>query len=433
MATAAGQRYDWFVDHVRAGTLDEAAAEEGFAPNFLAAVPPAQVVQVATALAEVITGEVLSWKDGPHQIEVRYDSTVAHAVVEPEPPHRFIGLRFQPATQRLDDPRLVDPPSSARGETGQALDALRAEYQRHGAVGVVAAVFTDGGDDVLWAASIGYADLEAGRPMDIDAPMLAGSISKLVTAVVVLQLVAAGDIGLDDPVNRHLKTIRVADDRVTIRHLLTHTAGISSQFDHYAVEVPSVVDVLGPVAAVDFEPGARREYSNGGYAVLGEVVATVTALPYSQVVQSRVFDPLRMTSSSLAMTWPDGVGPGYDAADGTAVPVERKVPVVPSSGGLCTTAADLGRFAAGWKTLLSDEMAQAAVTPQVDGDPAQGFGWVLGTIGGTRVQGHAGAVLGFSSSLVCLPDTGHCGVVLANRNIGAEAINLAVLTATLRA
>lgn len=433
MATAAGQRYDWFVGHVRAGTLDEAAAEEGFAPNFLAAVPPAQVVQVATALAEVIKGEVLSWKDGPDQIEVRYDGTVAHAVVEPEPPHRFIGLRFQPATQQLDDPRLADPPFSAHGEPGKALDALRAEYERHGAVGIVAAAFTDGGDDLLWAATIGYADLEAGRPMDVETPMLAGSISKLVTAVVVLQLVAGADIGLDDPVNRHLKTFRVADDRATIRHLLTHTAGISSEFDHYAAAVPPVADVLGPVAAVDFEPGARREYSNGGYAVLGEVITAVTGLTYSQVVQSWVFDPLLMTSSSMAMTWPGDVGPGYDADGGTAVPVERKVAVVPSSGGLCTTAADLGRFAAGWQTLLPEDVAQAAVTPQVDGDSAQGFGWVLGTIGGARVQGHAGAVLGFSSSLVCLPDSGHCGVVLANRNIGAEAVNLAVLTATLRA
>jgi hypothetical protein len=105
-------------------------------------------------------------------------------------------------------------------------------------------------------------------------------ITQRITATTVLRLVADGRVGLDDPANDHLRTVRLADDTVTVRELLTHTGGVDHPAEPLADSVPELITLVGPVMACS---GARGVvlYSNEGYAALGQLVADVTGSPYT--------------------------------------------------------------------------------------------------------------------------------------------------------
>ena len=431
MTGAVEDRYSWLVERVRRGEFDEQAAVEGFAEEFLAAVPAARLVEVVNKYGRVLDGEPSARTARGYALKAKYDDCEVTAVVEESEPHRLCGLRFERVTE-LMDPRLDNPPVTVDGDLGLAKGVLLGQFAAQGMIGTVAARSDDNGVTATWSAGIGFVDIDEGIPVQPQTPMLAGSISKLLTANVTLQLVAEGKLGLDDRANDRLQSMRLESDAVTVRHLLTHTAGVSSAFNHYVDVVPaSPADVMGAIVAVDFEPGSRREYSNGGYTVLGEVVAAVAGASCAATIAERVFKPLGMTSSSFATQWPDWLGPGYSIGEnGLPRPVERKVPSVLAAGGLLTTTGDLLRFIAGWRSLLPEELAEESLRPQAD-RPAgtQGFGWLLPAAAESRqrVVGHAGGVMGYRSSLLWMPDSGECTVVITNRTTGAEPANAALL------
>ena len=428
----ASGRFDWFVAHVRAGTLDEAMVAEGFAPPFLEAVPAEQIVAVAMSVRDQLSADPDFRQARGSALMAKIGDVVVVAQVEPVEPHRFTGLTLQPAPRPIDDERLRRAPWTSDGDGSAPVELLKTLAHDNGLVGVVAAGFRDDGRAHAWTIAGGYADLDAERAVAFDERMLAGSISKLPTAIAALRLVAEGTIGLDDRANDHLRSLRIASDDVTIRQLLTHTAGVSSAFEHFTEVVGEPRDVLGDDVAVDFEPGSRWEYSNGGYTVLGEVLAGVEGRPADEVITERVLRPLGMASSTFARRWPDDVGPGYGVdADGHAAVQPSTVPSVLAPGGMVTTVADLGRLVAGWRGLLPDDLADAAITPQVTVAEGrhQGFGWVVSTLGGRRLAGHAGGVLAGSSSLLWLPDTGEVTALLTNRAGIAETVNVPLLRA----
>jgi CubicO group peptidase (beta-lactamase class C family) len=106
-------------------------------------------------------------------------------------------------------------------------------------------------------------------------------VTKLITSTAVLRLAAEGRIGLDDPANEHLRTIRLADGTVTVRELLSHTGGVDSPTELFADSVPDLVTLTGPVVGCD-GPRGTFAYSNGGYAMLGQLVADVTGSSYQE-------------------------------------------------------------------------------------------------------------------------------------------------------
>ncbi len=417
----AADRYDWFIDRVRTGTFDEAAAVDGFTPSFLEAVPAQQLVAFVTGAAEIVTTPEAGRHERGDALLVSYGAMEAAVNVERESPHRFRGLVIRPVRNELDDERLVDAPWVADG-AGAPLDALQNAYRANGLVGVVAGAY--GGDGAIprWRIAGGYADLDAGRAVELDTRMLAGSISKLFTAVTALTLVASGDLDLHGSANAYLQSLKLASDDVTVFQLLTHTAGVSSAFEHYLEVAPPAVDMLGSVVALDFEPGDRREYSNGGYTVLGEVIAGVTGKPVVDAICETVLVPLGMEASTFAESWPADVGPGYRNEDGRAVEMERLVPSVPSAGGLVATVDDLARFVAGWRTLLPADLARDAMTQRVaraEGG-GQGYGWIVGE----ESVGHAGGTHTYSSSLLWRVSDGFVSVMITNTDFSAvEALS----------
>ena len=189
----------------------------------------------------------------------------------------------------------------------------------------------------MWACSRGWADLERNVPLGPQPRFPALTITTLVTSTAVLRLVAEGAVALDDPVNGHLRSLRLADDAVTVRELLAHTGGVDSPspLSLWADSVADVADVLGPVAGCS-GPRGEFAYSYGGYAVLGQLITDLTGTPFAQAATRLVLEPLGMADSWFPAQAP--VSP--DAARGYRLHAGRLLRARTAAG---VRAAERGR------------------------------------------------------------------------------------------
>jgi CubicO group peptidase (beta-lactamase class C family) len=406
---------------------------EHFDDRFLRLVPPETLVTTLTGVASRLREELVITLVTPRQLRAQIGGMQLEAAAEADPPHRLTGLRLSPLGERVTDARVAAPSTRTSGEVPSAAVAVAEESLAGlGLPGLVLAGAPGGagpGDGTGWVAARGWASLEEGSPGVLLSPghrFPAYSVTKLITATVVLRLAADGRIGLDDPACAHLRTVRPADDAVTIRDLLTHTAGVDSPGELFADRVPDLVTLTGPVVQAAGPRGAFS-YSNGGYALLGQLIADVTGGSYPEAATGLVLGPLGMSGSSFPATWPaTGAVTGYRlAGDGSFEPAPAKVCTLPAAGGLWTTAADLVRFGLSWASLLPAALAGEALAPHVarDSTGAQmGLGWLLNEP--QDVCGHAGGGLGAASSLIIRRSTGQPSVALANRLVPIEPVNL---------
>jgi CubicO group peptidase (beta-lactamase class C family) len=291
-------------------------------------------------------------------------------------------------------------------------------------LGLPGLALAGGGPGTLpWVVTQGWADLDRGDELRAGHGWPSYCGSALVTATAVLRLVADGRLTLDTPANDRLRTVQVEDAAVTVRELLTHTAGVDSPAaaELLADHVPDLVSVIGEVVACGGPRGTVRP-SNGGYAVLGQLIADVTGEPYEEAVTDLVLRPLGMTDSTFpardADLGPDAVT-GYNAnPDGTFTRVPAVICTIPAVGGLWATAADTVRLGTGWSALLPAELAREAVTPQTA--PAApglrtGLGWLISGRGDLAM--HAGAAPPASTFLRLRIRDGQVQVVLTNRGV----------------
>ena len=257
-----------------------------------------------------------------------------------------------------------------------------------------------------WTAATGWADLDRGEPLGPGHAFPAYGITTVVTAVAVLRLVADGRLGLDEAANRYLGAVRLADDEVTVRQLLSHAGGVidppapavpDRAASDRAVRDPPVV--IGPVIACVGKRGTYR-FSAAGYAALGEIVSVLAGQPYPEAVSRLVLQPLAMTASWFPAGWPSPerapapVVTCYDVgAGGVFEAVQDSAAAVMAAGGLWSTAADLARFGLDWRSLLPRQLADQAVRPHVaiTPGPKAGLGWLVneplglaGQAGGAR-------------------------------------------------
>jgi CubicO group peptidase (beta-lactamase class C family) len=279
---------------------------------------------------------------------------------------------------------------------------------------------------LVWACSRGWADLEQNVPLGPGHRFPAHGITTLVTSTAVLCLVAGGAVALDDPVNQHLRSLRLADDTVTVRELLSHTGGVDSPPSVWADSTADVAEVLGLVAGCS-GPRGKFAFSYGGYAVLGQLIADLTGTSFAQAATRLVLEPLGMTDSwfpAQAPVTPD-TARGYQLTDeGMFQPEPLPTFTLQSAGGLWSTGPDLVRFGSGWRTLLPGELAEQALRPharQYDSAAEIGLGWLLQRP--LDAAGHSGSGPGSSASLITRPSTGRTGVVLTNRLSPVEAVN----------
>jgi CubicO group peptidase (beta-lactamase class C family) len=253
-------------------------------------------------------------------------------------------------------------------------------------------------------------------------------MNKMFTAVATLQLVEAGALALDDPIGKHLRDYPNRDiaTKVTVRHLLTHTGGTGDifgpAFEQNRLALREHGDYLNLYGSrgPDFEPGARFEYSNYGYVLLGAIIQAVSGGSYYDYVRDNVFEPAGMTAT--------GSLPESDDVSNRAVGYMRTSPAsawVPntdtlpwrgtSAGGGYSTVGDLMRFALALDsgTLISQAMLAEATRPQQDGPP-YGYGFDVQEDGPLRSYGHGGGAPGMNGDLRVFPELGYVVVGLSN-------------------
>ena len=349
---------------------------------------------------------------------------------------------------------LVSAQSPSRDEALTAFSRqLRVDVAADDVGGSGAGVMIDG--DLVWAQAFGWADRDARTPMSTASISRTGSISKSVTAVLMMRLLDEGVIGLDEPVERYLPAFASIKDRrvdaqpVTFRHLASHTAGLirEPQWPD-AVVGPielwdkRIVESL-PLTAYDTVPGARYQYSNIGFGTLGLALAKAAGRPFMEMVRTEVLEPLGMTGSEFVVAGAKlearlaaGYVIGQDGSIDGGQPAREhagrgyKVP----NGGVYSTVADLGRFMGAMSgvpglRILSEESRQEALSIQTPENPNRGYGLGFSVQideQGRKIASHGGSVAGYTAHMAFDPDA-RIGVVLL-RNYGRGSTNLGTAT-----
>ena len=258
---------------------DEDELRAHFDDHFLTLVPPATLTGQLTQVAGQLGAPLTVSRETPRSVRGHVDGLAVEAAAHAEPPHRLTGLRLYRLGAQVSDPRVATPPSRMAGQVPAAAATVAAEsFAELGLPGLVMAGPASTADGEPWSVAWGFADLDRGAALHGSHRFPAYSITKLITATAVLRLAAAGRPGLDDPASQHLRTIRLADDTVTVRELLSHTAGVASPDQLFGPTVPSLAEVTGPVLACPGPRGTFR-YSNGGYAALGALISDITRTP----------------------------------------------------------------------------------------------------------------------------------------------------------
>ena len=322
-------------------------------------------------------------------------------------------------------------------------------------VGVQVAVATPEG---IAVEAAGLADME--RPdeaVTADTTFRPGSITKLLTATMVLQCVDDGLVALDDPVTRHLPSFRLANpgdaERVTVAHLLAHSSGIDAgdvfvdtgDGDDALARYVDLLDGRGLL----FEPGRWMSYCNGGFVLAGRLVAGVRQATWEDVARERVLAPLGMDATSFVPGRDaEGLGArGHLAGMGGVAAVPEGTlagdpmctrGLAPAGGTLVSTAGDLARFAAAHLGLqdgppiLSPASAAAmrrlwAPAPGgVTKTAGMGLAWQVwrGATADAPLRPRiGGANPGQSGIVACDPEGGRALVVLTNTDQGVNAVN----------
>lgn len=310
---------------------------------------------------------------------------------------------------------------------------LRRSVQEDDLAGVVA--LTRHGR-IVFERAYGLADRDHGTPNRIDTRFNLASINKMFTATAIMRLVEAGKVKLEDPLSRYLADWPDAHAaaRITITQLLSHSSGIGNFWEEHAKRAKEEILALKhylPLFAsksLEFAPGSRFGYSNGGYIALGLVIESVTGQEYHTYVRDTIFRPLGMVDTDAFRL--DRAIPrratGYARADdapgewntGTFVSETRGS----SAGGGYSTAHDLLRFADAYRSgkLMTNANRALATTGKFSYSKGQyGFGFSVDTVNGHRIVGHSGGHYGSANELLIFEDLGWTAVILTNCDVDA--------------
>jgi CubicO group peptidase (beta-lactamase class C family) len=317
------------------------------------------------------------------------------------------------------------------------LDAQRA-YERIPAIS--GALVHD--QELIWAGAFGYADPETGVPATSKTAYSICSISKLFTAVGIMQLRDEGLLRLEDPVEDLLPWFNIQETYpgsppVTVRGILTHSSGLPRESDYpywiHPFDFPDheqVVDRLGEQEML-YPSDRYYQYSNLGLTLAGEIVAELSGQPYDQYVRHRILDPIGMSS-----TWPDigqhpepdrlAVGYSSTRRDGTRMRMPPfEVEGIAPAAGFASTVEDLARFAS-WQFEILETGGDAVLSGNTlremqrvhwldpDWEITRGLGFGVYRNDGVTYVGHYGLCPGYYSAIRLHPPSHLAAVVMMN-------------------
>jgi CubicO group peptidase (beta-lactamase class C family) len=282
---------------------------------------------------------------------------------------------------------------------------------------------------VVYQKGFGYRNAEEKIPNDPNSIFQIGSITKQITAAVIMQLQQEGKLSVNDKLSKYFSGF-TNGDRITIENLLTHTSGIHNYTDDSVLMKSDVTQhytreqmlKLFAGYAPDFEPGTKWRYSNSAYSILGYIIEKVEKKPYEKVVRERIFQPLGMNHSGFDFT--NLSNPAKTKGYFSLNPKPMPAPIVDSTiaysaGAVYTTIGDLYKWERAIYTnkILRAASWKAVFTPYTN---KYGYGWQIDTAYGRQFTAHGGSIPGYSSYILRFPQEE--AVVIAFDNSASNAL-----------
>jgi CubicO group peptidase (beta-lactamase class C family) len=313
--------------------------------------------------------------------------------------------------------------STLLAQTDKTDAYVSAEMKRRSIPGLALAVIRHG--KVIKMRGYGLANVELGVPVHSDTVFNLASVTKQFTATAILSLMEEGKIRLDDQISQYLPNTPEAWKLITVRHLLTHTAG----FPGAGIEFRTLPERWNYTTAqmfksatealMSFAPGEQWRYSNMGYFLLGMIIEKASGQYYREFVTERFFKRLNMAATSVSDQWKiiKNRADGYTLRDGELVHSRHPAYIqLPSAGGLLSTVKDLVKWDAALESgklvkRSSLEQMWAAVRLNDGTTHPHGFGWFVDERRGHRLISHPGST---GTEYARYPDEGLTVIVLSN-------------------
>lgn len=362
----------------------------------------------------------------------------------------FFTMPVSPLPLQADAPAPGGPSDPA--EVEEFLDlVMPAALARYNVPGATVAVVDDG--RLVVAKGYGYSDVANRTEVDAETTLFRiGSVSKLFVWTAVMQLVEEGKIDLDADVDTYLKDMQIPDtypgQPVTMRHLMTHTAGFEDTVLHMTGEDPSELISIRRYCAENIParilpPGTETQYSNYGTTLAAVIVEDVSGMSYDDYLQSHILTPLSMENSSIKENLPEdlasrlSMGYHYVGSENLASP--DYIFVIAPAGSISSTAPDMANFMIAHLqdgtyenvSILSPETAELMHSHIFSNDPlvaGMDLGFCEQLYNGRRAITHAGDTDTFHSLLVLLPEE-QTGFFVSSNSPGGISVRNALFEA----
>ena len=407
--TGAGPMQGWLRRWLAAFNDPDLRAYKAFvqqtAPSVTPYVDDDLAVREATGGFDLVEVETVEADSLTARVKDRAWERVSRVTLRASDDRRLEDIAFAGAPPAGPMPRLDKPAALA-----VIRDKIEQE-RRHGRIS--GAVLVADGDGAVLRVSGGTADEATGEANAPETRFCIGSMGKMFTAVAVMQLVEASRVWLDAPIRTYIPDYPNAAvaDRVTIRHLLTHTGGTGDIFgpayDGHEGKSGEPGDLIRLYGARDpvFEPGERWGYSNYGFVLLGRILEVVRERPYAALVDEQIFGPADMAATSLGFAHDRTTAIAYTGARATGLRPLAAYVGSPAGGGY-STVDDLHGFVSSLRRgrfVRPDTLGAMAEPLVVAGASHWGLGFAIRERNGLQYFGHGGSAPGVSGDLAVFP------------------------------
>jgi CubicO group peptidase (beta-lactamase class C family) len=322
---------------------------------------------------------------------------------------------------------------------------------RRPAVGLAVGVVRNGSLEYYYGH--GVADIASGTSVTEDTVFRIGSITKTFTAIAVMQLWEQGLIELDAPANNYLRAYQLMPAKeswrpATVRHLLSHTAGVpewvhpsrmvnSGWFGEtfpLKKALPTLAEYYRGALRLAVEPGTIWTYTDHGFATLGQIVEDVSGLPLHRYLREHIFEPLGMADTDLLRSErvTSRLATGYRLGSNGAKAVTDRQGVTAAASSIYSTPRDMARYVAALLSggsgqhgaILKPETLALMFEPHYQPDPripGMGLGFWRVYLGGHPAVEHQGVIPGFNSQIFLAPDEGVGVIAFTNGSRNAAS------------